>query len=181
MSNPSPQPHHRPEPQQGDEGALFAEHADRLRAVVAGVVNTSAAVIEDACAFAWAQLLHHQPRRKTVFSWLVTVARREALRLDRIERRGVTLDTGAGHRPDEAQVEPAVPSNVDQAHDVIEALDYVSELLPERKRRIYTLFALGYTYAEIAALTGDTRLTVDRQLRRANELLRNAKAREEEG
>lgn len=44
--------------------------------------------------------------------------------------------------------------------------------LPERKRRILLLHALGYRYDEIGELTGDTVRTVDRQLARAKELLR---------
>lgn len=179
MSNPK-QRENPPKPQQGDEGALFAEHADRLRAVVRRKVNTADAVIDDACAFAWAQLLHHQPRRDTVLAWLITVAHREALRLDGIERRGVELDTGAGHdEADETYTVPAVRGDVEEAIELADALDLLGEL-PERKRRLYLLHALRYTYAEIGELTGDTYTTVNRQLTRANELLRHAKARREE-
>ena len=47
----------------------------------------------------------------------------------------------------------------------------VGEVLPERQRRLIALQAIGCSYAELAALTGDTPRTVDRQLARAKRRL----------
>ena len=74
-------------PQQGDEVELFRRYAERLRRVTQLEVRTTPEIIDDACAFAWVQLLAHQPSRPTVFPWLKTVATREAIRLDAMARR----------------------------------------------------------------------------------------------
>ena len=65
----------------GDEERLYTAHADKLRRVVGAAVHTSEANIEDACSFAWLQLLCDRPRRESVFAWLATVATRKAWRL----------------------------------------------------------------------------------------------------
>jgi hypothetical protein len=41
------------------------------------LVNTWDANADEACSFAWMQLLRRQPMRETVLSWLTTVAIRE--------------------------------------------------------------------------------------------------------
>jgi hypothetical protein len=71
----------------GDEADLYERHHARLRCDVASYVRAADAIVDDACAHAWAQLLAHQPRRSTVASWLWHVAVREAWRLERRERR----------------------------------------------------------------------------------------------
>src|SRR3954465_4901221 len=76
----------------GDETRLFIAHANSLRRTVGRIVNSSDANIDDGCAFAWAQLVACQPRRETVFPWLVKVATREAIRLDKRERRWADVD-----------------------------------------------------------------------------------------
>ena len=148
---------------QGDEGTLFSRFAERLVRVVRRAVNTTPEIVEDACSFAWAQLVRCQPRRETIFNWLCTVAIREAIRLDRAERRLVTLDE---------VTEPIAPVDAfEQWEDVTEAMDFLMRM-PDRKRRIYLLHALGYTYAQIAELEGATLKTIDRQLARARDLVR---------
>src|SRR4051794_24449805 len=82
-------------PQQGDETILFERYGRRLIRLTAYSINTSPDIIDDACAFAWTQLLACQPRRETVFPWLRTVARNEALRLDGIARRATPLEREA--------------------------------------------------------------------------------------
>jgi hypothetical protein len=44
-------------------------------------------VTEDACAFAWLELIARQPERTNVMDCLRVVARREAIRLARYDRR----------------------------------------------------------------------------------------------
>jgi hypothetical protein len=51
------------------------------------VVKTSDANVDDACSFAWMQLIRRQPTRATVLAWLTTVAIPEAIRLDRQDGR----------------------------------------------------------------------------------------------
>lgn len=78
--------------------ALYRREADHLHHVVARRVAADHAVIDDACAFAWAQLVASvavDPDGPHAFAWLATVAIREGWRLARVERRAeVRLDDG---------------------------------------------------------------------------------------
>jgi len=77
----------------GDEGELFARHHAALLRAVRSAVRAPEAVIEDACATAWAILLRRQPERtETLFGWLRTVAIHEAYALSRQQRRTASLD-----------------------------------------------------------------------------------------
>ena len=76
-------------PQRGDEAGLYAQLALKLARIVANRVTTSSANIDDACAFAWLQMLRHQPARETLRAWLVTTGIREAIKLERRARRQV--------------------------------------------------------------------------------------------
>jgi len=151
MSNPSHNDPPRSESGFAPAGAdhdLCAEHATRLRRFVGSRVTTSDANVEDACSFAWIQLLACRPsRRPSLFSWLATVAIREAWRLHRLERR----DARDG---DEVILDGMEsPSAGSEAADRI-AVDQVTEALRTihpRKRRMLLLHAAGFTYQEIAA------------------------------
>ncbi len=127
----------------GDETRLLIAHANRLRRAVRHTVNTSVANLDDACAFAWAQLVACQPRRETVFSWLVTVATREAIRLDKRDRRWT--DVG-DHVIAEVAAEPLTEDRA-LLLDVVDALDTVHP----RRRRMLLMHAVGFTSDEIAA------------------------------
>jgi DNA-directed RNA polymerase specialized sigma24 family protein len=65
------------------EAQLFEAHALRLRAVVSRSVRTSPVNVEDACAFAWLQLVRRRPPTVATFAWLRTTAIREAVKLHR--------------------------------------------------------------------------------------------------
>jgi DNA-directed RNA polymerase specialized sigma24 family protein len=96
-----PAPHHRrqtvfgknlrrrnPATAASDIAALFSRYDRKLRDRVSAVVNTSQANIEDACMFAWVQLLRCElDEVDAAYSWLTTVAIREAIKLDRADRR----------------------------------------------------------------------------------------------
>ena len=67
----------------GDERELFLRHHQRLLRVIAARVSAPLATVEDACAFAWLQLVRHQPERgERLFGWLAKVAYHEALAPD---------------------------------------------------------------------------------------------------
>ncbi len=88
-----PASHDRPTPPRGDEGELFARHHAALLRAVRRAVRAPEAVIEDACANAWAILLRRQPDRgPALFGWLRTVAVHEGYRLSREQRRVSALD-----------------------------------------------------------------------------------------
>ena len=159
----------------GDEGELYGLHHERLTHVVARCVDGSRALIEDACSFAWSQLLCHQPeRRPELFGWLCTVAIREGWRLSRLERRDGRLDVEiCGCDGPVAMVESVEDRRASLARqlEARAALVRVGELDP-RKRRVLALQVAGFSHNEIAALTGDTLRTVERQIRRARARVR---------
>lgn len=160
-------------PLQGDEDSLFEALARELVRIVQRLVNTDPATVDDACQFAWLQLLRCQPNRETVRPWLITVARNEAIRLDRIRRRYEALSIG--DREPGCHPEPAVPTDAYAlAIDLDEALSVLASL-PERKRNLYALKVLGFSYDEIGRITGDSYPTVNRQLVRAASLIRRAR------
>lgn len=150
----------------GDEAELYAEYNDRLRATVRRKVGTSLDNINDACSFAWVQLMATDPGRGfPVLAWLTTVAVREAIRLDRLERRPTKLtdrhEKSIGDRRTE----------LESASRAREALRALAEL-PNRQRNVLSRKVAGYSYDEIAEQTGDSWRTVERQLVRARQALR---------
>jgi DNA-directed RNA polymerase specialized sigma24 family protein len=169
MPDPDPARTRRSSPcaLRGDEDMLYRAYADRLLRAVRVRVRATDDQIEDACASAWLILLAAQPRRETAFAWLLTVAEREAWRIcaaDRtqapvqafeLEGSGALLDPPAEFR------DPLAPLH---ARELLRA---VAAALPERQLRLVALQALGYTYAQIVEITGETPRAVDRHMRRA--------------
>ena len=100
----------------------------------------------------------------SLYSFSTTVAIHEALRLDGTDRRRAPL---------EAAGEPATPSTTLTHEQAREALEVVAAL-PPRQRQLVGLHAAGFTYDEIAALTGTSHRAVDRHIRRARAVLRHS-------
>ena len=75
----------------GDEETLYRAHHTRLLHLIDRDVSARPQVIEDACAFAWAELLARQPERTSIVGWLRIVARREAIRLAQCDRVTVLM------------------------------------------------------------------------------------------
>ncbi len=142
-----------------DVSGLFAEFHPRLRRIVARAVTTSQANVEDACMFAWVQLLRCAPEREDARGWLAVTAIREAIVLHRRDLRTNALPDVA----DDARGSDAG----ELRREARDALQQVARL-PARQQRLLGLQVAGYSYTEIAALTGDSVRTVDRQLRRAH-------------
>jgi RNA polymerase sigma factor (sigma-70 family) len=162
-------------PRLGDEAELYEELAARLTQIVARQVTTSTANVEDACSFAWLQMLRHQPARDTVLAWLVRVGTREAIRLDRRVRHhdeGASGPIGQGRgaaecRPIEAHLE------ILAAREAI-----VAAQLRPREAEILAAHVAGYSYIEIANAQTLTPRTVERQLLRVKRRLRHARERQ---
>ena len=150
-----------------DDGALFRRrHRDLERAVRANV-HAPDDVIEDACAFAWMQLVRCQPDEATAYAWLKTVAIRHAWRLAARERREAPLELIAEDA--EARHDPRDTELVVRAHETLEALAN----LPERQRTYLTLLLNGHSYDDIARLTNTSRCAVNKHLARARKTLRH--------
>jgi hypothetical protein len=82
----------KPRMLRGDEAQLYHDHSAALRAAVRHFAHANDEVVDDACSFAWLQLLRHQPNRGTVFAWLRTVAIREAWRICERDARDRTIE-----------------------------------------------------------------------------------------
>jgi RNA polymerase sigma factor (sigma-70 family) len=160
----------------GDEEALYRAHHNRLLCLIARDVPARPQVIEDACGFAWVELLARQPERTSIVGWLRIVARREAIRLAQCDRVTVLMSTIDPDGVSDHGRSTSCPRGGAVEHG--EALEVLALLagLPERKRAFLTARVAGYSYHEIAAELNVTWLTVNRQLVRARAALRHARA-----
>jgi RNA polymerase sigma factor (sigma-70 family) len=138
----------------GDEADLFRRYHERLKRSVARTVVASDALIEDACSFAWMQLVRDQPDRAQIFGWLRTVAVHEAYKLLQAERRealvtdllaAIESASGNGDGGNGAELDDAI-----EARDALLALAQLSD----RQRLYLTLFIAGFSYDEIGRLAG---------------------------
>jgi RNA polymerase sigma factor (sigma-70 family) len=153
----------------GDEDELFARYAARLARIVARQVRTSNANVEDACAFAWLQMLRYQPARETLLSWLVRTGTREAVKLHRQAERDL-------EPVDEVTDREGVQQTVEVCLDLLIARETLAAArLRPREAEILAAHASGFTYAEIAVQGGVTPRTVERQLLRARRKVRAAR------
>lgn len=143
----------------GDEADLFLELHTQLVPAIARLVPDVVSAAEEACAFAWAELVRLQPRRDNIAAWLHVVARHEAIRLAKHARReGATtrsISSDGLHRTIEARA----------------ALGLV-RALPPRKRAALGMQVAGYSHAEIGRALRMTPRTVDRQIQRARTIVR---------
>jgi RNA polymerase sigma factor (sigma-70 family) len=155
----------------GDVGELYGQLATRLQQIVAREVRAPAALVEDACQFAWWRLVVHAGRvqRTAALSWLAITAVHEALKLIRREERDLSLDRrleGGGERP--APSWALGPGEIAEQHAQLELL----RALPVRQRTVLLLKGAGFSYAETADSLGVSLRTVERQIMRGRQKLR---------
>lgn len=151
---------------------FYAQKADELRRAVRHAISGPEAMIEDACSYAWYQILRSEgiALDHRGFAWLYVVAIREAYRLSERARREPAL--GA------PQDLPLANQSTDDHFGLVERRDRHARRvrllagLPQRQQRMVLLHAAGFTYREIAALTGATLRTVERQVLRGKRTLR---------
>lgn len=158
--------HEVPQPRmlRGDEADLYRTHHAALHAAVRHAIFGSDEIIDDACSFAWLQLMRHQPKRDTIFAWLRTVAIRHAWQLAERDAREHTLE----HLPTDREPRRADLSRETDARDALRALAN----LPDRQRRYLTLLIGGHSYHEIADRHHTSTTAVNRHLARARKHLR---------
>jgi len=164
-------------------GAFFATHADRLQRTVRYRVHGVAhEVIEDACQIAWTTLL----RRVDItldargFSWLITVAVREAWRLGSITHEqpvgtfvsGLDREDEHGHLPEPTDAEHRGTDAKALDHiEHLERLQAMQVLKPAEREALY-LKGIGYSYDEIMRLTGASYTAVNRRITEGRATLR---------
>jgi DNA-directed RNA polymerase specialized sigma24 family protein len=89
-------------------------------------------VAEDACSFAWLQLLRTQPERDSVFPWLCVVATNEARRLLKGQARQAEFDEdAAGSAPSPS----GRGTDLQLAVEVREAFEHIAELSAQHLHR----------------------------------------------
>lgn len=155
----------------GDEAELFRRHHRALVRAVAGSVNASRELIEDACQTAWLVLLRVQPdRTPTLFAWLRTVAVHQAYNLSSQEWRDSRLEDLGGDQGWAGLVGSA--HSVETAIEARRALATLA-MLPVRQRDDLALLIGGYSYREIAERVG----TQPRSVNNVNKRLTKARAR----
>jgi DNA-directed RNA polymerase specialized sigma24 family protein len=163
-------------PLHGDESELFERYHQRLLRLTAFEIKTSPENIEEACAYAWAQLLVNEVRRDTAFAWLKQVARREAIRLHQLDRGAVPLGHEQGAvDPDRLEVPAGNPAVTPELWT--EALSRLDRL-PERDRRAVVMRAFGWKYTEIGEALGMSYTRVNAVLVRADGHLRELDERQ---
>jgi DNA-directed RNA polymerase specialized sigma24 family protein len=149
---------------------FYGERAGRLQRLVTRRATAPPQVIEDACQVAWMHLTRRPdiPLDASGFAWLAVVATREAWTqaTPKDQPAGVFIGFD-GDQPAEL-AEPAGPGSdpleLAIAHEGhAERLEAFATLKP-RERRDLLLKATGYTYDEIAAMTGATYTAVNRRL-----------------
>jgi RNA polymerase sigma factor (sigma-70 family) len=163
----------------GDEADLYRRHSRALQRAVARMGDVSPQILEDACQFAWSRLLLHQPNRRSVFAWLYVVARHEVYRLSAIERGDAPLEDLPGDQACEAPM--AGRPSLDDRLEANEALRALADL-PEPQRRDLTLLVAGFSYREIAEMTGGrTYSNVNKHLKKARARMRLARSGTRDG
>jgi RNA polymerase sigma factor (sigma-70 family) len=144
--------------------AFYARKAAELQRAIRRAICGPDARVEDACSHAWLQLLRHPDVELSDrgFSWLYVVALHEGYRLGDRARREVAIDS----------TERLVGADAIDRTLHRERVELV-RALPARKRELVLLHAAGFTYPEIARITGNSLRTVERQLLRGKRALRH--------
>jgi RNA polymerase sigma-70 factor (ECF subfamily) len=142
-----------------DVEALFREQDAHLRRTLRRRFNSAVpdVLIEDACASAWAIAWKRRdaiPEENPV-GWLVVVARNELLGLLR-QRRAET----PAEPPASAGAPMADPELALERREAVELLNG----LGVNQRVALTLRAAGFSYREIAAITGKTHTWTNRHI-----------------
>ncbi len=154
-----------------DLGALYRALAPKLDCIIRRDVRAADGVIEDACQFAWSRFVSRADnvRREAALAWLTKTAMREAFKLARRNRREISLDAAL----DQAG-ESLLCGKGSAVDDVVERRARLEAIgsLPARQGRLVWMQGLGFSYAEMASHTSCTARTVERQLLRAKQRLR---------
>ena len=180
----TPSPHERPNEgglTAADIARLYLELSRPLHHHVRAIVRAPRQVIEDACQFAWSQLVRHGDRvsAQTARGWLLATAVHEAFKLVRLTQREVSLEAALESSGDQlleqvvsGPILRGLPDETLQRHEQVAEL----RALPRRQQRILWLAALGLSQLEVAAHERCTTRTVERQLFNARRRLRTEAA-----
>jgi RNA polymerase sigma factor (sigma-70 family) len=153
--------------------AFYSRQSGWLLQLVRSDLRVGRQAAEDACQTAWVALLRRDdvPLDARGIAWMRAVARTTGYRATRGRETPVgSLQATARHTETGEFPEPASEGG-DPLERAIERERYEQRRsqmlgLPARQRQLLGLHAAGLTYEEIAARTGYSRRTVERQLLR---------------
>lgn len=151
---------------------LYARYHQALSHNVYRHGSPNPAIVEDACSYAWMQLVaqEHVQLDPMPFAWMLTVAKRQAWQL---AGRDQPTDPEDLELLSDARGHSSPPA--DELAEHHERLALVDEI-PERPRRFLMRLSVGYSYHDIAAIEGASYSTVNKQVARAKRLLRDLEA-----
>ena len=164
---------------EGDQGALRTLYdvlAPRVLGVAKRILRDAQAAEEvavDVFAQVWRQAPRYEPRRGSVATWVLTLARTRAIDLQRSMRRRqgreLLLDEPEIGADPLARSPLALSEAGDRARVVEHAL---AALAPEQRRALEAAFFRGMSHAEIASAFGEPLGTVKGRIRAALAVLR---------
>ena len=159
----------------GEAAELYRRHHRNLHRAVSDAVNAPRELIEDACQNAWTMLVRAKPTCVSTFVWLYGVATREAYQLREAERRHTHPHEVLAAGSCGALIADAFC--IDDILEAREALDILASL-SHREREDLTLVVAGFTYDEIAEMTGGRTFTnVRKHVDKAYARVRRARVR----
>ena len=163
----------------GDAGALgelydrYAPTAFAVALRVVGGRDEAEDVVHDAFVAVWRKIDRFDAQRGSLRGWLMTVVRNRAI--DRVRARRVTIDVDDA---DERSLLRTGPNPTwEDALGRVEAADLgaaLAELPIDQRRAVELAYFQGYTYREVAELTGVPPGTATGRLRLALAKLRDS-------
>ena len=163
----------------GDAGALgelYDRHAAAALAVAMRVVGGRAEaedVVHDAFVAVWRKIDRFDAQRGSLRAWLLTVVRNRAIDRVRARRTAVDVDDADERSLLRTGPNPTWDAALDRAaaNDLRQAMDALPD---EQRRAIELAYFDGYTYREVAEITGVPPGTANGRLRLALAKLREA-------
>jgi len=163
----------------GDAGALgelYDRHAAAALAVAMRVVGGRAEaedVVHDAFVAVWRKIDRFDAQRGSLRAWLLTVVRNRAIDRVRARRTAVDVDDADERSLLRTGPNPTWDAALDRAaaNDLRQAMDALPD---EQRRAIELAYFEGYTYREVAEITGVPPGTANGRLRLALAKLREA-------
>lgn len=163
----------------GDREAL-GELYDRYAAValrtavrIVGDEAVAEDMVHDAFVGVWRRIDSFDAERGAVRGWLLTIVRNRCLDRLRAQRPDMDLDEADAQALIRTGADPTAAEAFEHVANE-ELRSAVAELAPEQRQAIELAYFNGYTYREIAALTGVARGTANGRLRLALAKLRRA-------
>jgi DNA-directed RNA polymerase specialized sigma24 family protein len=142
-------------------GTFFAANADRLHRTVQRAARAPEQTIQDACQTAWTILLRRPdiPLDARGYAWLVTVATRQAWGLASIAAETPVGSFQAGDSDDAQMPEPVDRDDRSAEQRALARIEHDERVaafatLKPRERQALYLKGSGYSYHEIAGLSG---------------------------